>query len=95
MASEEELFADWATDSTKQLDGKFIFLNPTDESTHKELAFEQAFCVDYHETFRPEKFKFNDLTIEDFSGSKITYIFVMGISPAKVTISGVTHDNGW
>ncbi len=94
MASEDETFAGWATDATKQLDGKFVFYDLKGEAKFKEVAFEQAFCVEYHEHFMPQKFKLKELEIENVKGD-IVYLFDIGISPSKLTVSGVTHDNGW
>jgi hypothetical protein len=87
MGSDDETLPNWAADGQKQLDGTITFYRIDEQSTFKELAFEQAYCVQYAEHMAPA-----DQTDQGLPGS---YLIELGISPAVLKIGGTKHDNQW
>lgn len=87
VGSDDETLPDWAIDPQKRLDGKVTFLRIDQESTFKELSFEQAYCVQYTERVAPA-----DVVDQLSPGS---YLIDVGISPAVVKIGNTKHDNQW
>jgi hypothetical protein len=85
--SDDETLTNWAADAQKRLDGKITFFRIDEQSTFKELAFEQAYCVQYAERVAPA-----NTTDQALSGS---YLIEIGISPAVLKIGGTKHDNQW
>jgi hypothetical protein len=75
----------WATDSSKPnwKSGKVIFKTP-DDSTMKELAWEEGFITKYEETIPHIKNNPDDQVYEHFE-----------ISCHKLTVGGVELDNRW
>jgi hypothetical protein len=85
--SDDETLPTWAVDAQKRLDGKLTFFRIDEQSTFKELTFEQAYCVHYAERVAPA-----DSNDQNLPGS---YLIEIGISPAVLKIGGTKHDNQW
>ena len=85
--SDDETLTNWAVDAQKRLDGKITFFQIDEQSKFKELAFEQAYCVQYAERVAPA-----DTADQVLPGS---FIIEIGISPAVLKIGGTKHDNQW
>ena len=77
----DPLITAWAFSPTKQWSGTLTYLK-LDGSTLKVIAFSNAFCTDFREEFDSG----------DLSGYMITTLV---ISPEKVSIGGLTHNNNW
>ena len=85
--SDDDTLTNWAVDPQKRVDGKITFFRIDEQSTFKELTFEQAYCVKYTERVAPA-----DTTDQLLPGS---YLIEIDISPAIVKIGSTKHDNQW
>ncbi|AUD01101.1 type VI secretion system tube protein TssD [Spirosoma pollinicola] len=84
--SDDETLPNWAVDAQKQFDGKITFFRIDEQSTFKELTFEQAYCIHYAERVAPA---------EGSDQGNESYQIEMSISPAVLKIGGTKHDNQW
>lgn len=84
--SDDETLPNWAVDAQKQFDGKITFFRIDEQSTFKELTFEQAYCIHYSERVAPA---------EGSDQGTESYQIEMSISPAVLKIGGTKHDNQW
>lgn len=91
-AANDETLANWATDSEKQLDGTLTFYLADEDTIFKEIKFEGGYCVSYGEYFLPLG---NPVIGIQPPTSLTPYSLELAISAAKLTIDGLTHDNGW
>jgi RHS repeat-associated protein len=80
--SDGDMIADWAANPVKQLDGSITFMNQNQDSVMKTINFYNAYCIEFMERF--------DGTMSS-SNMKTT----IKISPERVNIGGVEHDNNW
>jgi hypothetical protein len=90
--SDEETLPQWAADSNKQMDGTLTFYIFDEDTVFKEIRFEGGYCVSYREYFLPLG---NQVASIRPPTGLTSYCTEVGISAAKITVDGMTHDNGW
>jgi hypothetical protein len=92
LGTDEEILAHWAADSAKQMDGTLTFYLLNEDTVFKEVKFEGGYCITYREYFLPLG---NQTTAIRSPTGLTSYCLEIAISAAKVTVDGMTHDNGW
>jgi hypothetical protein len=80
--SDGDMIADWAANPVKQLDGSITYMNQNQDSVMKTVNFYNAYCIEFMERF-------------DGSMSSSNMKTSIKISPERVNIGGVEHDNNW
>ena len=80
--SDGDMIADWAANPVKQLDGSITYMNQNQDSVMKTINFYNAYCIEFMERF-------------DGSMSSSNMKTSIKISPERVNIGGVEHDNNW
>jgi RHS repeat-associated protein len=80
--SDGDMIADWAANPVKQLDGSITYMNQNQDSVMKTVNFYNAYCIEFMERF-------------DGSMSSSNMKTTIKISPERVNIGGVEHDNNW
>jgi Hemolysin coregulated protein Hcp (TssD) len=80
--SDGDMIADWAANPVKQLDGSITYMNQNQDSVMKTINFYNAYCIEFMERF-------------DGSMSSSNMKTTIKISPERVNIGGVEHDNNW
>ena len=80
-ASDDDTLIGWMVDPFKKSDGSIIFNKIDENSTMKELKFEQGYCVGYSESFS--------------ASSNGPMTVSLNISAKKITLGNATHENIW
>lgn len=79
VTSDDTSLLGWMIDPYKKTSGSIVFNKTDEDSTLKEVKFEDAYCVGYSESFN--------------STSASSMTVSLNISARKVDISGVAHEN--
>lgn len=74
-------FFEWMTNSFERKDGSIIFAKRDSDATLKELKFNEAYLVDYHENF------------ESTGDIPVTETFTL--SAKKIGLGSGEHENEW
>lgn len=77
----DPLVTAWAISPTKQWSGSLTYIN-LEGQTLKVIEFSNAFCTDLVEEF-------------DGTTSSAQMVMTIVISPEKVSVAGIKHDNNW
>jgi len=74
----------WMLDPYKRSEGKIVFKRGDQDSKLKEIAFKEAYCVSYKETF-------------DARGgeTQASMLLTLKISANKLDVNGASLDNKW
>ncbi|RFM32146.1 type VI secretion system tube protein TssD [Chitinophaga silvisoli] len=72
---------EWMISNTKTKSGKIIFYRRDALSKMKELAFEDAYCIEYHESFS--------------SRGELPMEIQLTLSARQLKLGGSTFDNPW
>jgi type VI protein secretion system component Hcp len=72
---------EWMISNTKTKSGKIIFYRRDALSKMKELAFEDAYCIEYHESFT--------------SRGELPMEIQLTLSARQLKLGGATFDNPW
>jgi hypothetical protein len=81
VVGDDEKILEWAVDSDKKSSGSIIYKKIDQDSTLKELKFEDAYCHSYSEGFTA-----------NMPDSMVANI---GISARKITIGNVPYEVRW
>ena len=79
ITSDDTALIGWMIDPYKKTSGSIVFKKIDEDSTLKEVKFEDAYCVGYSESFN--------------STSASSMTISLNISARKIEISGVAHEN--
>lgn len=79
VTSDDTSLLGWMIDPHKKTNGSIVFKKIDEDSTLKEVKFEDAYCVGYSESFN--------------STSASAMTVSLNISARKIEISGVAHEN--
>lgn len=74
----------WMLDPYKRADGKIVFKRGDQDSKMKEIAFKEAYCVKYKETFDARG-----------GGEQASMLLSLTISANKIDVNGASHDHKW
>ena len=74
----------WMLDPYKRSEGKIVFKRGDQDSKMKELAFKEAYCVGYKETFDARE-----------AQSQASMVLSLIISANKIDVNGASLDNKW
>ncbi|MBO0937708.1 hypothetical protein J2I47_14210 [Fibrella sp. HMF5335] len=80
-STDDSLVTGWMFDPAMQLNGTITYVDPSG-ITLKEIAFINAYCIDMQEEF-------------DGTSSAVSMITTIVISPEKVIVGGIQHNNNW
>ena len=79
--SADPLLAEWMFSPSKQLSGT-VTLRELEGQTLKTITFSNAYCIDMEESF-------------DGTANSAKMTTTITISPEKITVGQVQHDNDW
>ncbi|MDJ1467189.1 type VI secretion system tube protein TssD [Cytophagaceae bacterium DM2B3-1] len=79
VTSDDTALLGWMIDPYKKTNGSIVFKKIDEDSTLKEVKFEDAYCVGYSESFN--------------STSASAMTVSLNISARKIEVSGVAHEN--
>lgn len=79
VTSDDTALLGWMIDPHKKTSGSIVFKKVDEDSTLKEVKFEDAYCVGYSESFN--------------STSASAMTVSLNISARKIDVSGVAHEN--
>lgn len=84
VADENTSLVSWMLDPYKKDSGKITYKRIDQDSTMKEVSFEDAYCVEYTENF-------------DARGGNMdtSMTLTLTISADKITVGGATLNNNW
>ena len=74
----------WMLDPYKRADGKIVFKRGDQDSKMKEIAFKEAYCVGYTESFDARG-----------GGAQASMVLSLVISANKIDVNGASLDNKW
>lgn len=77
----DPIITGWMMNPTLQRDGSVTFYNLVGQEM-KTIAFTNAYCIDLDEAF-------------DGTDNGVHMETTIVISPEKITVSGIAHDNDW
>ena len=80
-STDDSSIAKWMVNPSKKTGGNITIFKSSDESTLKEIKFEDAYCVQFSESFNTHG--------SDAMTTSMT------ISAKKIDIGGIPHDNKW
>lgn len=107
QGSDDDSLATWATDPTKQQDGKITFFRIDQDATFKKIEFKSAYLTNMIESFVADDEPFHlereipnaedqyKLIIQIQQRTRSSYIVYCNISSEKISVDGVDHDNKW
>jgi hypothetical protein len=81
VQADDEKLLEWMVDADKKDKGSVVWLKSDEGSTLKELKFEDAYCVAFHEGFS--------------ANSPDSMVTTISISARKITIGNVTSETKW
>jgi hypothetical protein len=81
VVSEENGLIEWMVDPYKKTNGSITYQRIDQDSTLKELQFEDGYCVGYSESFH--------------STSAEPMVASLNISARKISVGDVTHEVTW
>ena len=81
VLNEDEKILEWMNDADKKSKGSIVFKKIDQDSTMKELKFEDAYCVSFVESFTAN--------VPD------SMVASIGISARKMTIGNVPYEVKW
>ncbi|AMQ01865.1 hypothetical protein AY601_5052 [Pedobacter cryoconitis] len=77
----DDFLLKWMVDSYKRRTGLVTFMKLDEESAFQRVAFEDAYCVEYHTNFNAVG-----------SSSMVTSIV---LSAKRLKVNGIDHNNDW
>ncbi|WP_460935653.1 type VI secretion system tube protein TssD [Spirosoma humi] len=80
-AHDQDDLMGWMVDPYKKTNGSITFKRIDQDSTFKEIQFEDAYCVGYSESFN--------------STNSSAMTVSLNISARKITVGGTTHESTW
>ena len=78
-ASDDDSIVEWMIDPFKKVNGSITFMKLDQDSTMKEVSFEDGYCVQYSEVFN--------------SSNNSPMLLSLTISAKKITVGTATHEN--
>ena len=81
VTDDDDTLAGWMIDAYKKISGSVVFNKIDEDSTLKEVKFEDGYCVGYSESFS--------------ANSASPMVTSINISARKITIGGATHETKW
>jgi hypothetical protein len=82
VASDDDTLIEWMVDAYKKQDGSLVFNKTDQDSTLKEVKFEDGYCVGYSESFN--------------ANSASAMVVSLNIAARKITIGNASLENdGW
>ncbi len=80
-ASDDSSLIGWMIDPNGKKSGSIVFKRSDQDSTLKEVKFEDGFCVGYTESFN--------------ANSTLPMTISLNISAKKVSVGDATHEKNW
>jgi len=80
-ADDDDTIVGWMIDPFKKTSGSIVFKRIDQDSTLKEVKFEDGYCVGYSEAFSAD--------------SSSPMIASLNISARKITVGGASHEIKW
>ncbi|WP_018620717.1 type VI secretion system tube protein TssD [Spirosoma luteum] len=80
-ANDQDTLMGWMVDPYKKSNGTIKFMRIDQDSTFKEVQFEDGYCVGYSESFS--------------STNSSAMTLSLNISARKITVGGATHESTW
>ena len=80
-ANDQDTLMGWMVDPYKKSNGSIKFMRIDQDSTFKEVQFEDGYCVGYSESFS--------------STNSSAMTLSLNISARKITVGGATHESTW
>ncbi|MBC3788300.1 type VI secretion system tube protein TssD [Spirosoma utsteinense] len=80
-ANDQDSLLGWMVDPYKKTNGTIIFKRIDQDSTFKEVQFEDGYCVGYSESFN--------------STNSSVMTLSLNISARKITVGSATHESVW
>jgi len=80
-ASDDSSIIGWMIDPSGKKDGSIVFKRADQDSTLKEVKFEEGYCVGYSESFN--------------ANSSMPMTITLNISAKKVSVGDASHEKKW